>query len=69
MADKKWSYTEITKSAENEIRKTMAIERVDLETRKKWAYGTYLAWYGLTFGWQEDGDSNRLEALTNLNAG
>ncbi|SAL66826.1 hypothetical protein AWB65_06400 [Caballeronia humi] len=31
---------------------------------RDWAYGTFVGWNGLTTGWQIDGDSERLAALT-----
>ncbi len=32
---------------------------------RSWAYGVFSYWDRLTMGWQQIGDSERLEALTN----
>ncbi|SAL75270.1 hypothetical protein AWB67_04733 [Caballeronia terrestris] len=67
---KTWTYAEITASAEKEIRRMMACAwRADSHPRtaqqfRDWAYGTFVGWNGLTTGWQIDGDSERLAALT-----
>ncbi len=65
---KSWSYSQITKHAEEEIKHAMK-NRSEAEPgmRRMWwaqAHGIYTLWYRVTVGWQKDGDSERLEALT-----
>ncbi len=68
---KTWSYKTITQKAESEIKKFMAKAEsaksdFDRWTYLNWAYGTFSYWNNLTMGWQNIGDSERLEALTKL---
>ncbi|WP_041494480.1 hypothetical protein [Burkholderia sp. KJ006] len=66
---KRWSYSQITKTAEEEILRCMdlaggadtAVARMLYQAR---AEGVYNMWYELTCGWQNDGDSRRMRALT-----
>ena len=58
---KSWTYAEITASAEAQIRRLMA--KGDPYWRQ-WAYGTYISWYALTVGWQDEGDNERLKSMT-----
>lgn len=72
MTDKNWNYAQITKAAEDRIRSLMVPTDIGpdhADIRQQWAYGVYLGWYHLTTGWQQDGDSERLEALTNKQEG
>jgi len=62
-AKKAWDYKEITEKAENRIRSLLALTPISLKLRKEWAYGVFMGWESLTGGWQEVGDSARLEAL------
>jgi hypothetical protein len=65
-----WTYAEITASAEREIRRLMACaaragdHQRTAQQFRDWAYGAFVGWNGLTTGRQIDGDSERLEALT-----
>lgn len=66
---KTWSYQAITQKAEKEITSLMeeSISKSDkFEKRlfQSWAYGAFCFWNTLTMGWQRDGDSDRLQALT-----
>lgn len=72
MADKKWSYQELTSETEQLIISLM--ETPDLASghkviKEQWAYGVYLGWYHTTMGWQQDSDAERMEALTTRQAG
>ncbi|WP_224962576.1 hypothetical protein [Geomonas subterranea] len=66
---KSWTYAELTKKAEKQILRLMktAAEAKDSDEEKlyrEWAYGVFLGWSDLTFGWIQDGDLERLENLT-----
>lgn len=66
---KTWSYKEITEKAERRITElvTQALKQQDKYTEKfllDSAFGVYLFWSGLTSGWQDEGDDERLESLT-----
>jgi hypothetical protein len=70
---KRWSYKEITTFAEASIRRFMAsAQKASTAEERMWyracAYGAYMGWYHLTCGWQENGDSERLDKLTQLEA-
>lgn len=64
---KSWTYAEITEETITKIEQlkqqanTKAGNKAHL---KEWAYGVYLGWYFLTYGWQEEGDKERMEQLT-----
>jgi hypothetical protein len=65
----RWSYRHITAVAEAQIRRYLERARVQPNSMtaaqcRDWAFGAYLAWYGVTNGWIHDGDSERLRALT-----
>ena len=62
-AKRVWDYKEVTEKAETRIRSLLALTAVPLKLRKEWAYGVLMGWASLTGGWQEVGDSARLEAL------
>jgi len=70
-SSKKWSYKQITEHTEKTITFYMQ-QAVNLEEHSEsrlylaWATGVYNSWYSLTVGWQNDGDNDRLEALTNF---
>ena len=68
MPSKTWTYNAITKNAEENICRIMALaaegDDFQLELSQRWAYGVYCGWSSLTSGWQEIGDRERLEALT-----
>ncbi len=57
---KSWTYEQITKKAEKEIKHLMAGKH---PWDQDWAYGVFLLWKSITMGWQQSGDSERLEAL------
>jgi len=65
---KPWSYREATDAPERRIKQLMNPARPqepdDARIYRQWAYGVFLGWQELTMGWQDDGDSERLEALT-----
>lgn len=66
MAEKIWSYQEITREAEAKI--TSLLKEAKHVPEKKhvayiWAYGIYLGWDNLTMGYQDASDAARLEAL------
>ena len=66
---KTWTYEEITKKAEERIAGLMEKARGDNDSKMRlmyadWAYGVLLGWKDLTMGWMNDGDCERLEALT-----
>ena len=67
MSKKVWSYEAITQSVEQRIRMFASLapdeDPIVVEMCQKWAYGAFCAWDHLTTGWQEVGDSERLEAL------
>lgn len=64
---KRWSYTAITTAAEARIISLMTTDMEEgsahADHRRQWAYGVFLGWNSLTLGWQNDGDSARLESL------
>ncbi len=61
---KTWSYKTITEKAEKEIRRLMSYDH----PLSVGAYGVFILWNDLTMGWQKEGDSDRLEALTKRDA-
>jgi hypothetical protein len=66
VADKMWSYEEITRDAEARI--TSLLKETRYAPEKKhvahiWAYGIYLGWDSLTMGHQNAKDAARLEGL------
>lgn len=67
-----WTYNQITKTTEHRIKVCMESAREHADDRfveglhRHWAYGAYLVWNDLTTGWQNDGDSERMKALTDL---
>jgi hypothetical protein len=68
---KSWTYKQITEEAERQITALMEDasrkpKKEDQALLRQWAYGVYLGWNRLTMGWMEDGDDERLKALTNL---
>ena len=76
MRKRTWSYTDITKSAENGIAISMRLaKKAKLEgddasasIHRGHAWGQFAAWHDLTAGWQNTGDKERLEAsLTDIN--
>lgn len=67
--EKRWSYAQITRKAEEEITRLMnsatdKTDHTDSLIGKSMAYGVYISWYSLTTGWQKDGDDERLRLLT-----
>jgi len=65
---KRWSYREITDSAEQTIRRQIALaaKQEDHFLRTfhiSTAFGTFAAWSDLTMGWMRDGDYERLDQL------
>ena len=70
-ASKQRSLQEITGAAEETIRSCMALARrasdpTDRTFHTASAWGAYRVWSRLAAGWVEDGDFQRMEALTNL---
>ncbi|MEP6606345.1 MAG: hypothetical protein ABJA60_09555 [Nitrosospira sp.] len=66
---KTWNYTAVTKEAERRITDLMTQSRQQSEPKeaallRHWAYGVYLLWDDLTLGWRNEGDGERMEALT-----
>lgn len=67
---KTWSYAAVTKKAEEKIVSLMSQSRVmakhpdEARVFRYFAYGVFLAWNDLTMGWQDAGDSEKMEALT-----
>lgn len=65
---KMWSYKAITEQTEREIRRLVEedakLDDFTVRLRKTWAWGVFMFWNNLTMGWQKEGDSERLEALT-----
>lgn len=66
---KSWSYCQITESMADQIRRSMDLARRESDHYLKNSYhafavGAFLAWNSLTMGWQNEGDYERLEALT-----
>lgn len=66
---KTWTYEEITQKAEKRIKNLMESSKTspnEFERKlfQRWAFGTFSFWDVLTKGWQNDGDCERLEALT-----
>lgn len=65
--EKTWSYQEITDATQRRIEMLLArAERragIEADWLRQQAYGTYALWDALTFGWQAEGDSERLRAL------
>lgn len=68
------SYKQITEATETRIKKFMGTARKHLKGSDEqqlylhWAYGAYILWSDLTLGWQKDGDDEKMEALTKLEA-
>ena len=70
MANRTWTYEEITAQTEVRIKGLMKLAVGDGHSgHADWAFGVFLAWNTLTYGWQEDGDAKRLEALTEVRHG
>ncbi len=63
---KTWSYRTITEEAEEAIKHLMDDDARPY--RQDWAYGVFLLWLSLTSGYRQDGDTDRLEALTKRGA-
>ena len=66
MAEKMWSYKEITQGAEDRMNSLLNEARHAPERKhvaQIWAYGIYLGWNSLTMGYQDPKDATRLEAL------
>ncbi|BCF95395.1 hypothetical protein PPGU16_84620 (plasmid) [Paraburkholderia largidicola] len=61
---KRWTYGQMTREAERLIVRHMSKE-TDNNVSRCMAMGVHQLWYSLTVGWQEDGDSERLERLIN----
>lgn len=66
-----WTYSELTSAAEKDIQRLMqhaaavaATSPEDARTYRDFAYGVYTGWSGLTMGWQEEGDDDRVRSLT-----
>ncbi|MEQ5844301.1 hypothetical protein N0A02_33100 (plasmid) [Paraburkholderia acidicola] len=70
MSDRLWSYREITDTAAAEIAALMEAgygrERARRDLFAQWAVGIYKGWQSITSGSQEEGDAERLLALTDL---
>jgi hypothetical protein len=68
---KVWSYNQITTAVEESIRVEMELAAETADPRMRHIYevraaGALGAWRKLTMGWQQHGDSRRLEGLTRL---
>lgn len=63
-----WTYISVTEEAEHRIVTLMEeasqLSGDEARLHQQWAYGAYLMWDSLTVGWQKDGDSERMQALT-----
>ncbi|MFZ6734718.1 hypothetical protein ACO0LG_22535 [Undibacterium sp. Ji42W] len=74
MRKRTWSYTDITKSAENGIAICMKLAEKALQNGNdddvlhhfSFAKGQFAAWNNLTIGWQKEGDAKRLEDMTKI---
>jgi hypothetical protein len=68
MADKRWTYAEITEATEHHIKTTMALaseaSRDASQCYRMMASGAYLAWAAITSGYQQPGDAKRLAAMS-----
>ena len=69
MTAKFLTYPQLGAQTEQRIKRWMTdasgrTEPDEITRREQWAYGAYLLWESLTTGWQAEGDSARLEALT-----
>lgn len=66
-----WNYDVITMKAETVIKRIMngaeKLNDVDARYREGEAFGAFLLWEALTDGEGEEGDAERLEALTHRN--
>lgn len=63
---KSWSYKQVTELAERQIRGYMADSQNNRDMSRislSFAWGAYGFWSGLTMGWQEEGDDERLKAI------
>ncbi len=71
MITKTWTYHELTAAAETAIQSCMRLAaKAPMGSQVRGihlchAWGVFHGWASLTLGWQESGDSERLEALTN----
>lgn len=71
MREKSWTYSEITERAEKKITGLMEMAvkaEAHADRELTWVYrnaalGAWLLWDQLTMGWQQDGDSDRMNAL------
>jgi hypothetical protein len=66
---KRWTYKQVTQSAEGELRRLAALARRESHDRamvhvySTMANGVVALWRGLTMGWQTSEDAARLDAL------
>jgi hypothetical protein len=62
--DKRWTYKQLTEMAEREIDRALQMaddaSPIAADLHRCAARGVYDMWYNLTVGWQDDGDSKRL---------
>lgn len=62
MSNKKsWTYTELTEATEREIKRQLV--KADPEIERRWAFGAYMLWLGLTADVASQEDDKRLQAL------
>lgn len=72
MDKRTWTYEEITTTAERQISNNMRLSASSQAKGDEWAanhlanfaWGVWHMWDVLTIGWQEPGDSKRLQAMT-----
>lgn len=65
-AEKDWSYKDLTTAAETEIKIAIHLANTTPALWEQYmaqAQGIYWFWNGLTMGWQEAGDGERLRRL------
>lgn len=66
---KTWDYPAVTKEAEKQITQLMTKSQQVSDPKeaamlRNWAYGVFHLWDHLTLGWRNEGDGERMEALT-----
>lgn len=67
-----WTYDQLTKKTEKSINRMMAnasrcrIDHIEETARlyEQWSFGAFELWDQITFGWQAEGDRERLLMMT-----
>jgi hypothetical protein len=68
MAEKHWTYAEITEATEQQIKMSMELavdsSKDAAQCYRMMASGCYFAWAAITSGYQKPGDAKRLSAMS-----